>query len=101
MSNNKTSKLAVDANKYPASASRMKVNMVENEEGMDEYDQYDMVDECGVCVYCQTSTKYIDAMGRSLMLQDTLAQELCTLQDMADSALNLCSEIEGEAFSKS
>jgi len=74
MSNNKTSKVVVDATKYSASASGMKVNMAENEAQLEECDQDDMLED-PECIYCQTF-KYVDAMDHVLMLQRNLAQEL-------------------------
>lgn len=93
MSKNKTSKVVVDATKYPASASGMKVNMAENTVYQERQGLSGELDS-GRCIYCATYTKYLDAMDCVSNLEGHLAYNLSRLYEMADNIIGLYSNIE-------
>src|SRR5687767_11435874 len=85
MSNNKTSKVVVDATKYPASASGMKVNMAEQTTAKEQVvrTQVDTVEpvslECPVCDG-PVSSQMLEAKGIS-------RSTLFTLKDRVNGGL--------------
>lgn len=79
-----TSKVAVDANKYPVTASGMEVNIADTDE------------DYLACGYCATFDSYVQAMDKLDLLQDSLVAEMESVRTMAASALTMCEAILSE-----